>query len=117
MKLKVISSANYADKEKNYGDRMIINTGLCVIVYDCGSGEHAIEVEKYLDEYGYEKAHIILSHNDAAHFDGIPYLIEKDRVASITTLLLLKHIDDILKELDDGRRNTNSLKEQIKARF
>ena len=117
MILKVISSANYADKEKNYGDCMIINTGLCVIVYDCGSEEHAIEVERYLDENGYEKAHIILSHNDADHFDGIPYLIEKDRVASITTLLLLKHIDAILKELDDGRRNTNSLKEQIKERF
>ena len=104
MILKVISSANYADKEKNYGDCMIINTGLCVIVYDCGSEEHAIEVERYLDENGYEKAHIILSHNDADHFDGIPYLIEKDRVASITTLLLLKQVQQYQKHINILKR-------------
>lgn len=117
MKIRVLSSKNYKNNDKNYGDCVIIDTGLKAIIYDCGSEEHAVEAERYLDKNGYKKAHIILSHNDSDHFDGIPYLIEKDRVSSITTLLLLKHIDDILKELDDGRRNTNSLKEQIKERF
>lgn len=117
MKMLVLSSKNYKNNEKNCGDCIIIDTGQKVILYDCGCEEHAQEVIKYLDNNNYEKVDIILSHNDADHFDGIEYLIEKGKVSTITTVLLLKHLDDILKELDDGRRNINSIKEQIKETF
>ena len=117
MKLKILSSSNYDDKSKNYGDCIIIDTGRKVIVYDCGSEEHAKEVERYINEKGYEKVYIILSHNDADHYNGIRYLIDKNKVYSITTLLLYKHLDDILKELDDGRRTKKGLIKQLKEYF
>lgn len=117
MRLKVLSSKDYKDNDKNCGDCIIIDTGQKAIIYDCGCEEHAQEVIKYLKNNNYEKADVILSHNDADHFNGLEYLIENEKVSTITTVLLLKHLDDILKELDDGRRNVNSIREQIKETF
>lgn len=117
MRLKALSSNGYKDNDKNCGDCIIIDTGQKAIIYDCGCEEHAQEVIKYLDNNNYEKVDIILSHNDADHFDGLEYLIENERVSTITTVLLLRHLEDILKELDDGRRNVNSIREQIKKTF
>ncbi len=117
MKLKVLSSKNYEDSEKNYGDCIIIDTGFKAMVYDCGSEEHAQEVIKYLKNNQYEKADIILSHNDNDHFAGLKFLIDNDKVNSITTILLLKHIDDILDEINDNRRTRESIKKQIADYF
>lgn len=117
MKLKVLSSKNYKDKDKNCGDCIIIDTGQKVVVYDCGCEEHAQEVIKYLNNNNYEKADVILSHNDADHFDGLSFLIDNKKVSTITTVLLLKHIDDILNELDDKRRTRESIKKQISEYF
>ena len=50
MKIRVLSSKNYKNNDKNYGDCIIIDTGLKTIIYDCGSEEHAVEVERYLDK-------------------------------------------------------------------
>lgn len=117
MKIKVLSSKNYSDNEKNCGDCIIIDTGEKVVIYDCGCEEHAKEVIKYLDSNNYEKADVILSHNDTDHFNGLPFLIDNERVSSITTVLLLKHIDDILDEIDDKRRTRESIKKQISDYF
>ena len=117
MRIKILSIKGYENKEQNKGDCIIIDTGQQLVIYDCGCEEHAKQVEKYMEEHRFDKVHIILSHNDADHFTGIEYLINKDKVSSITTTLLLKHLDDILNELDDGRRTKHALIKQIKENF
>lgn len=117
MKVKILSSKNYENQDINYGDCILIDTGNKVIIYDCGSEEHAKRVVKYLDDNSYEKVYVILSHNDSDHYDGLKYLIEQNKVYSITTILLLKHIDDILDEINDGRRTRNSIKKAISDYF
>lgn len=117
MKIILFSSKEYENVESNYGDCIVIDTGMKVIVYDCGSEEHANRVIEYMDKNNYEKAYIILSHNDNDHFKGIQTLIDRGRTQSITTMLLLKHVDDIMDEIDDGRRNRESIKRQITEYF
>ena len=117
MKLIFLSSKDYEDKEKNCGDCIIIDTGTKVIIYDCGCEEHAEMVIRYLKENNYDKVYVILSHNDSDHFNGLKYLIDKGKIHSITMVLLLKHIDDILDEIDDGRRTREGIKKQIADYF
>ncbi len=110
----VLSAVHYQDPgESNYGDCFIINTGKDVIIYDCGSEEHARRVIEYMEENGFKTASVILSHNDSDHFNGIPYLINEGRVSEIYTVLLLKHVDDILDAIDDGRKTRESVKKEI----
>ena len=110
----IFSSKNYVDASaSNYGDCILIDTGTNIFIYDCGSIEHAKRVIEYMDTHYYEKAVLILSHNDQDHFDGIPYLIEKGRVSAIYTVLLLKHVDDILAKIDDKRKTRESTKYEI----
>ena len=110
----VLSAKHYEEpKSSNYGDCILINTGTELYIYDCGSERHAEEVIKYMDNNNFEKATLILSHNDSDHFDGIPKLIEEDRISSIRTVLLLKYVDDILERIDDGRKTRESVKKDI----
>jgi len=110
----ILSSKHYEDASaSNYGDCILIDTGTRLFIYDCGSIEHAKRVIEYMDTHYYEKAVLILSHNDQDHFDGIPYLIEKGRVSAIYTVLLLKHVDDILAKIDDKRKTRESTKNEI----
>ena len=110
----ILSAKHYENYQSiNYGDCILINTGTELYIYDCGSERHADEVIKYMDNNNFEKATIILSHNDSDHFKGIPKLIEEGRVDSIRTVLLLKYIDDILERIDDGRKTRESVKREI----
>ena len=59
------------------------------MIFDCGCEEHAMCVVEYMEANSYEKAKLVLSHNDADHFDGIPYLIEQGVLSEVYTLLLL----------------------------
>ena len=97
----------------NYGDCILINTGSELIIYDCGSEEHADSAISYMDQHGYKSAKLILSHNDNDHFKGIPKLLEQNRVSSIHTLLLLKYKEELLKRIGDGRKTARSIAEQI----
>ena len=45
-----------------------------------------------MSDHGYEKAIVVLSHNDADHFDGIPYLIENDLVSKAVSYTHLRPI-------------------------
>lgn len=117
MKIKILSSKNYENQNTNYGDCILIDTGSKAIIYDCGCDEHAQRVVSYLKENHYEKVYVVLSHNDEDHFKGLKYLIDRSKVYSITTILLLKHIDDILDELDDKRRTRDSIKKAISDYF
>ena len=112
----ILSSDKYQDaKYCNYGDCFILNTGAELFIYDCGSEEHANRVIDYMDRFGFKQAIVILSHNDADHFNGIPILIEHNRVSAIYTTLLLKqeHLDKILDRIDDDRKTRESVKRDI----
>lgn len=119
MQILVLSSkGHYAEcEEKNYGDCFIIDTGDELIIYDCGSEEHALRAIEYMDDHGYDQAKLILSHNDSDHFDGIPKLLEQKKLSGIYTTLLLKYKKDILKIIDDGRRTENGIIEEILDKY
>ena len=113
-----LSAKHYENAETtSYGDCILINTGTELYIYDCGSSKHAEEVIQYMDKNGYEKATLILSHNDSDHFDGIPTLIANDRISSIRTTLLLKYVDEILERIDDKRRNRDTVKQEILEKY
>lgn len=114
-KVKVLGVTDYESKDSNHGDCFAIYNQATkkMIVYDCGSEQHAEAIIKLMNDKGIKKTDIILSHNDGDHFDGIPKLIEEDKVDRIFTTLLLKYVDDILEMLDDDRRTRKATKERI----
>ena len=83
MKVTFYSSKGYSDPTKNNGDCILIDNGAELVIYDCGCEEHAKRVCEYMDNNGCKKAKLVLSHNDADHFDGIPYLIEKGVISEV----------------------------------
>ncbi len=113
MEIKVLSSKEYEEKEKNYGDCIIIHHNANVIVYDCGSEEHAIRVKDFLKGKNINNVYVILSHNDEDHFKGIQWLRENVEIKGIYTILLLKYVDEIYEEINDKRRTREALREQI----
>lgn len=113
MVTKILSSNGYENKSKNCGDCFIINNGTDLVIYDCGCEEHAKRVVKYMEDNCYEKAIVILSHNDSDHFNGIPYLIEEGKVSELVTVLLLKYKDELLDRIDDHRKTRDSISRQI----
>lgn len=120
MNTLMLSSKSYKENEEHdFGDCFISDNGSDVVVFDCGSNEHAEKVIKYLeDNYGPDKkAIIVLSHNDSDHFDGIPKLIEENKVEKVYTILLLKFYEELLEEIDDDRKTKDSIKRQILERY
>lgn len=113
MKVKVLSSQQCEDENANNGDCFILDDGRELVLYDCGCEDYANYVINYMKEKGYEKVKIVLSHNDDDHFKGIPILIENGKVSEITTVLLLKYVDELLEKIDDKRKNRESIKRQI----
>ena len=113
MIILLFSSKGYESKGKNYGDCILIDTGNELIVYDCGSEEHAQRVEDYMSEHGYKQAIAVLSHNDSDHFDGFRYMIDKKLISTFYAQLFLKHKNEIKKLLNDGRVTNKSLGERI----
>ncbi len=113
MEVRFLSAKNYEDPSKNNGDCIMINTGHELVLFDCGCEEHAKRAIEYMNAYGYSKTKLVLSHNDADHFDGIPYLIDQGVVSEVYTLLLLKYKDDLLDRVNDKRRTRESIAERI----
>ena len=111
--IKILSSKNYEEENKNYGDCIVFIDDKQAIIYDCGSEEHAKRAIELLDENSIDKAIVVLSHNDDDHFKGIPYLIQEDRVDKLFTILLLKYKKELLDELDDDRRKSDSIARSI----
>ena len=86
MNTLMLSSKSYKEsKEHDFGDCFISDNGNDVVVFDCCSNEHAEKVIEYLENnYGPDKkAIIVLSHNDSDHFNGIPKLIEENKVEKV----------------------------------
>ena len=115
--VKIFSSKGYDDTTKNHGDCIVFIDDKTAIIYDCGSEDHAKRAIKLLDDNNIQKAIVVLSHNDDDHFKGIPYLIDEGRVEKLFTILLLKHKKKLLAEIDDGRRNLDSIGEAIKKLY
>lgn len=114
MKIITLSSQAYEDAgTQNYGDCILIDTDTELVIYDCGSIKHAQRVMDYMKNHKYAKAKLILSHNDSDHFNGIPTLLEQEKLSEIHTILLLKYVDDILGRIDDQRKTRESVKKQI----
>ena len=117
MFVRFLSSKDYEEPSKNYGDCILIDNGQELVIYDCGSEEHAKRVEQYMKERNYSQGIVVLSHNDSDHFAGIPYLIDKGLVSKVYTLLLYKYKDEILDLVDDDRRNRDSIVSSIKELY
>lgn len=113
MVVTFLSANNYNDPSKNNGDCILVDNGSALVIYDCGCEEHAQRVVEYMEEHAYSKAKLVLSHNDADHFDGIPYLIEKGVLSEVYTLLLLKYKDKLLDRVHDKRRTRDSVARRI----
>ena len=113
MKVKFLSAQGYDDPSKNNGDCILIDNGQELVIFDCGCVEHAERVIEYMDDCGYTTAKLVLSHNDADHFDGIPYLIDQGALSEVYTLLLLKYKDELLDLVNDKRRTRDSIAERI----
>lgn len=113
MKIKFLSSKEYENKAKNCGDCIIITSGAKMVVYDCGCEEHAKCVMNEMSKANVDKVIGVLSHNDKDHFDGFLTLINNEKIECIYTICALKHVDDILLEINDDRYKRNSVKNKI----
>lgn len=113
MEIIFLSSKHYADPTANNGDCIIIDTGSELVIFDCGCKEHAERVITYMDEHNYSQAKLILSHNDSDHFDGIPHLIESNKISDIYTLLLLKYKKELLNRITGKPIKEETLVERI----
>lgn len=113
MNVLFLSAKNYSDPGKNNGDCILVDNGSELVIYDCGCGEHAKRVLAYMRERGYLQAKLVLSHNDADHFDGIPYLIAHGAISEVFTLLLLKYKTSLLNRIHDGRMTRESIARRI----
>lgn len=113
MEVTFLSASGYTDPSKNNGDCILVDNGSELVIYDCGCEEHARRVVEYMDEHAYSKAKLVLSHNDADHFDGIPYLIDQGVLSEVYTLLLLKYKDELLDRVNDKRRTRDSIARRI----
>lgn len=109
----MLSSKDYEDASKNFGDCTVILSDDEAIIYDCGSKEHAERAIELLDKNSINKAFVVLSHNDSDHFLGIDTLIKEDRVEAVYTVLLLKYKDEILDRISDNRVTRESVGKRI----
>ena len=76
MKLKALSHYN-GDMDTRFGDCILLYDSTSLVVYDCGHAQHAQEIEDFLCENALiSKVHIVISHNDSDHTDGIEKLME-----------------------------------------
>lgn len=119
MKMKALSHYEN-DKETKYGDCILL-TGNSLVVYDCGHERHAEEVKNYLKRLNVSEVHIVISHNDGDHTDGVlalmNHLKEAEYTVKVYTSLYLKSVNKIHKMLDDGRRRKNRTCEHILELF
>ena len=121
MKLTALSRYN-KDEDTRFGDCILIKDNATMVIYDCGHERHAEEVESILKQNAnIDQVHIVISHNDSDHTDGISELMEylKDADYSVTlyTSLYLKDTEQIMEILNDDRRTEKATKEHILEMF
>lgn len=117
MIVRFLSSKEYSDPSGNKGDCIVIDTGSNLVIYDCGCEEHAEDVIAYMKQHNYNKAKVILSHNDDDHFLGIPRLIEEGLVDEIYTLKLLDYKSELKRKIKVNPIKEETLERRIKEIF
>ncbi len=122
MKLKALSHYD-GDMDTRFGDCILIYDSTSLVVYDCGHKKHAEAVEAFLQSNQLiSQIHIVVSHNDSDHTNGVcgllNWLHERSKyTVSVYSHQYLKHVDTILDKIDDGRRTRDSLKQSLLAEF
>lgn len=121
MKLKALSHYD-GDKDTRYGDCILLYDNVSLIVYDCGHARHAQEVEKFLEDNAQiSQVHIVISHNDSDHTNGViellEYLYNERYTVTVYSSLYLKSARKVLDVLDDERRTLPATKEHILEKF
>lgn len=121
MILKALSYYN-GDMDTRYGDCILLYDSTSLIIYDCGHVQHAEEVEKFLKKnIQISQIHIVVSHNDSDHTNGIEslleYLYSKEYEVTVYTSLYLKSAKKVLELLDDERRTLPATKQHILETF
>lgn len=117
IKTTFLSAKDYPDSNKNYGDCILVDNESELVIFDCGSEEHACRVLDYMAKHNYTKAKLVLSHNDADHFNGIPYLLDHNALSEVYTMLLFKYKDELYDLVGDKRRNGHSIIEHLSELF
>ena len=116
MKLNFLSSKNYSE-QKDFGDCIVISDISPILVYDCGSEEHADRVIDMLLSNNIDKIDAVLSHNDSDHVSGLLKLKEKGYLGNVYTVCLLRHIDDLMEAIDDKRYKREKVIEKITEKY
>lgn len=122
--MRLIALSNYNnDTDIRFGDCILLVDTQALVVYDCGHEDHADYVGSFLeDNSDITDVHIVVSHNDSDHTDGVCTLLNwlsyKGRyTVTVYTHQYLKHLDEILDKIDDGRRSREKLKEALLDEF
>ena len=122
MKLKALSHYG-EDVNTRFGDCLLLYDSTALVVYDCGHAKHAEAIEAFLQSNPLvSQVHIVVSHNDGDHTDGVCGLLDWLHERSKYTVTVyshqyLKHVDTILDKIGDKRRNRESLKKSLLAEF
>lgn len=121
MKLLALSHYN-GDMDTRFGDCILLYDSTSLIIYDCGHVQHAKEIEKFLKKNTLiSQIHIVVSHNDSDHTNGIEnlleYLYSKEYEVTVYTSLYLKSAKKVLELLDDERRTLPATKQHILETF
>lgn len=121
MKLKALSHYN-GDMDTRFGDCILLHNSTSLIIYDCGHVQHTEEIEKFLKKNTLiSQIHIVVSHNDSDHTNGIKslleYLYSKKYEVTVYTSLYLKSAKKVLELLDDERRTLPATKQHILETF
>lgn len=122
MRLKALSHYD-RDMDTRFGDCILLYDDSSLVVYDCGHTKHTEAVKAFLQSKPLiSQVHIVVSHNDSDHTDGVCSLLDwlygrSKYTVRVYSHQYLKHVDTILDKIDDGRRNRDSLKKSLLAEF
>ncbi len=105
MKITFFASDETTPAGEPVGDCVLIDTGSEAVIYDCGSEAQAAHVIRYLDQHTprYEKAVLVLSHEDSEHCGGADALIGQGRISDVYTHIFRDHIKEIKKQMRSVR--------------
>lgn len=121
MKLQAFSHYD-GDTNTRFGDCITLRDR-SLTVFDCGHKKHAEEVERILrNTPSITEVYIVVSHNDSDHTAGVCDLLDwlKEhgyQAVTVYTHQYLKHVDEILDKVDDGRRTRESMRRALLAEF
>ena len=121
MKLKALSYYD-GDKDTRYGDCILLYDNHTLIIYNCGHTLHTKEIDFLKTNSLISQVHIVISHNDSDHTDGIVELLEylyneRRHIVTVYSSLYLKSARKVLNLLDDERRTLPATKKHILETF